>query len=161
MCVRSQGRYVTHVELQKPASGGLGFSVVGLKSENRGELGIFIQEIQPGSVADWYVRINMPSFKGPWEHLETSVLIKILSQRKSTFQKVFQHLANCWIRIKELEKFWESYNLAILPKRQGWRFYNLLHIIYCLDCGFQMFSSNSNYVSGRQNISELTKHLYK
>ncbi|XP_008433964.1 multiple PDZ domain protein isoform X11 [Poecilia reticulata] len=47
----AQGRYVSHVELQKPASGGLGFSVVGLKSENRGELGIFIQEIQPGSVA--------------------------------------------------------------------------------------------------------------
>ncbi|XP_043953560.1 multiple PDZ domain protein isoform X7 [Gambusia affinis] len=47
----AQGRYVTHVELQKPASGGLGFSVVGLKSENRGELGIFIQEIQSGSVA--------------------------------------------------------------------------------------------------------------
>ncbi|KAM4536531.1 multiple PDZ domain protein isoform 4-T4 [Odontesthes bonariensis] len=47
----AQGRYVTHVELQKPLSGGLGFSVVGLKSENRGELGIFIQEIQPGSVA--------------------------------------------------------------------------------------------------------------
>uniref|UniRef100_A0A3Q2ZXF4 Multiple PDZ domain crumbs cell polarity complex component n=1 Tax=Kryptolebias marmoratus TaxID=37003 RepID=A0A3Q2ZXF4_KRYMA len=52
MCVRvSQGRHVTRVELQKPASGGLGFSVVGLKSENRGELGIFVQEIQPGSVA--------------------------------------------------------------------------------------------------------------
>uniref|UniRef100_A0A3Q2Q7H7 Multiple PDZ domain crumbs cell polarity complex component n=1 Tax=Fundulus heteroclitus TaxID=8078 RepID=A0A3Q2Q7H7_FUNHE len=49
----AQGRYVTHVELQKPESGGLGFSVVGLKSENRGELGIFIQEIQPGSVAHW------------------------------------------------------------------------------------------------------------
>ncbi|XP_074480844.1 multiple PDZ domain protein isoform X4 [Sebastes fasciatus] len=48
----AQGRYVTHVDLQKPVSGGLGFSVVGLKSENRGELGIFIQEIQPGSVAD-------------------------------------------------------------------------------------------------------------
>ncbi|XP_039996432.1 multiple PDZ domain protein isoform X3 [Xiphias gladius] len=47
----AQGRYVTHVELQKPVSGGLGFSVVGLKSENRGELGIFIQEIQLGSVA--------------------------------------------------------------------------------------------------------------
>lgn len=51
-----QGRCVTHVDLQKPVSGGLGFSVVGLKSENRGELGIFIQEIQQGSVADWYVK---------------------------------------------------------------------------------------------------------
>lgn len=48
----AQGRHVEHVDLQKPVSGGLGFSVVGLKSENRGELGIFIQEIQPGSVAD-------------------------------------------------------------------------------------------------------------
>ncbi|XP_037116852.1 multiple PDZ domain protein [Syngnathus acus] len=47
----AQGRYVAHVDLQKPASGGLGFSVVGLKSENRGELGIFVQEIQAGSVA--------------------------------------------------------------------------------------------------------------
>ncbi|XP_077400242.1 multiple PDZ domain protein isoform X2 [Vanacampus margaritifer] len=47
----AQGRYVARVDLQKPASGGLGFSVVGLKSENRGELGIFIQEIQEGSVA--------------------------------------------------------------------------------------------------------------
>nr|XP_061816193.1 multiple PDZ domain protein-like [Nerophis lumbriciformis] len=47
----AQGRYVAHVDLHKPASGaGLGFSVVGLKSENRGELGIFIQEIQEGSV---------------------------------------------------------------------------------------------------------------
>ncbi|XP_077445158.1 LOW QUALITY PROTEIN: multiple PDZ domain protein-like [Stigmatopora argus] len=48
----AQGRYVAHVDLQKPTLGGLGFSVVGLKSENRGELGIFIQEIQAGSVAD-------------------------------------------------------------------------------------------------------------
>ncbi|KAG7262698.1 hypothetical protein CRUP_025503 [Coryphaenoides rupestris] len=50
----AQGRQVTYVELLKPVSGGLGFSVVGLRSENRGELGIFIQEIQRGSVAHWY-----------------------------------------------------------------------------------------------------------
>ncbi|XP_073669787.1 multiple PDZ domain protein [Paramisgurnus dabryanus] len=47
----AQGRYVTNIELVKPVSGGLGFSVIGLCSENRGELGIFIQEIQAGSVA--------------------------------------------------------------------------------------------------------------
>ncbi|NXD14375.1 MPDZ protein, partial [Nothocercus nigrocapillus] len=46
-----QGRPVETIELIKPLSGGLGFSVVGLKSENRGELGIFVQEIQEGSVA--------------------------------------------------------------------------------------------------------------
>ncbi|XP_019373139.1 PREDICTED: multiple PDZ domain protein isoform X12 [Gavialis gangeticus] len=47
----SQGRLIETIDLVKPLSGGLGFSVVGLKSENRGELGIFVQEIQDGSVA--------------------------------------------------------------------------------------------------------------
>ncbi|KAL7855657.1 hypothetical protein AOLI_G00192610 [Acnodon oligacanthus] len=47
----AQGRYITQIELAKPISGGLGFSVVGLRNENQGELGIFIQEIQTGSVA--------------------------------------------------------------------------------------------------------------
>ncbi|XP_030422604.1 multiple PDZ domain protein isoform X15 [Gopherus evgoodei] len=49
--LRDQGRLIETLELVKPPSGGLGFSVVGLKSENRGELGIFVQEIQEGSVA--------------------------------------------------------------------------------------------------------------
>ncbi|XP_070598665.1 multiple PDZ domain protein isoform X1 [Erythrolamprus reginae] len=47
----AQGRLVETIELLKPPSGGLGFSVVGLKSEYRGELGIFVQEIQDESVA--------------------------------------------------------------------------------------------------------------
>ncbi|XP_031574464.1 multiple PDZ domain protein-like [Actinia tenebrosa] len=47
----AQGREVEVVDLMKPERGGLGFSVVGLKSENRGELGIFIQEIQQNGVA--------------------------------------------------------------------------------------------------------------
>jgi len=59
----SQGRQVTYVELLKPVSGGLGFSVVGLRSENRGELGIFIQEIQRGSVAHWYGRASYASVR--------------------------------------------------------------------------------------------------
>lgn len=50
----SQGRQIETVTLMKPEQGGLGFSVVGLKSENRGELGIFIQEIQKGGVAGRY-----------------------------------------------------------------------------------------------------------
>ncbi|XP_044242864.3 multiple PDZ domain protein isoform X17 [Ursus arctos] len=47
----AQGRHIEVFELLKPPCGGLGFSVVGLRSENRGELGIFVQEIQEGSVA--------------------------------------------------------------------------------------------------------------
>ncbi|XP_063770117.1 multiple PDZ domain protein isoform X4 [Pseudophryne corroboree] len=47
----AQGRQIETLDMVKPPSGGLGFSVVGLKSENRGELGIFVQEIQEGSIA--------------------------------------------------------------------------------------------------------------
>ncbi|XP_075065785.1 multiple PDZ domain protein [Mixophyes fleayi] len=47
----AQGRQIETLDMVKPSSGGLGFSVVGLKSENRGELGIFVQEIQDGSLA--------------------------------------------------------------------------------------------------------------
>ncbi|XP_063311217.1 multiple PDZ domain protein isoform X10 [Pelobates fuscus] len=47
----AQGRLIETLNLIKPSIGSLGFSVVGLKSENRGELGIFVQEIQEGSVA--------------------------------------------------------------------------------------------------------------
>ena len=53
----SQGRQIETVTLMKPEQGGLGFSVVGLKSENRGELGIFIQEIQKEGVAGRYYSV--------------------------------------------------------------------------------------------------------
>lgn len=46
----SHGRPVEYINLVKPPCG-LGFSVVGLKSEHKGELGIFVQEIQEGSVS--------------------------------------------------------------------------------------------------------------
>ncbi|XP_073227363.1 multiple PDZ domain protein-like isoform X1 [Porites lutea] len=54
----AQGREIETVKLMKPDQGGLGFSVVGLKSENRGELGIFIQEIQPEGVAGRHGRLQ-------------------------------------------------------------------------------------------------------
>lgn len=60
----SQGREVETVHVQKPEQAGLGFSVVGLKSENRGELGIFIQDIQPDGVAGRYVW----DWEGFWLH---------------------------------------------------------------------------------------------
>ncbi|XP_078426659.1 multiple PDZ domain protein isoform X4 [Cetorhinus maximus] len=47
----AQGRSIEYINLMKPASDGLGFSVVGLKSEQKGQLGIFVQEIQEGSVS--------------------------------------------------------------------------------------------------------------
>eukprot|EP00062_Callorhinchus_milii_P017921 gi/632970834/ref/XP_007901867.1/ PREDICTED: inaD-like protein isoform X1 [Callorhinchus milii] len=55
----AQGRQMEHIELKKPTSGGLGFSVVGLKNANMGEVGIFIKEIQKGSIADWDGRLKV------------------------------------------------------------------------------------------------------
>ena len=45
------GRHIETIELQKADKKSLGFSVVGLRSEHRGELGIFVQEVQPGGIA--------------------------------------------------------------------------------------------------------------
>ncbi|XP_069682015.1 multiple PDZ domain protein-like isoform X7 [Periplaneta americana] len=47
----SQGRDVLTVQLFKPEGSSLGFSVVGLRSEEKGELGIFVQEIQNTGIA--------------------------------------------------------------------------------------------------------------
>nr|CAB3263926.1 multiple PDZ domain protein [Phallusia mammillata] len=48
----AQGRETEMIEIFKFPSEGLGFSVVGLRSEHRGDLGIFVQDIKPGGVAD-------------------------------------------------------------------------------------------------------------
>ena len=45
------GRPVDVIELYKPENTSLGFSVVGLKSDHKGELGIYVQQIQPGGIA--------------------------------------------------------------------------------------------------------------
>ncbi|KFM71681.1 Multiple PDZ domain protein, partial [Stegodyphus mimosarum] len=47
----AQGREIHTLQLFKPEGSSLGFSVVGLRCEQKGELGIFIQEIQPTGIA--------------------------------------------------------------------------------------------------------------
>ena len=47
----AQGRKTESIILYKAENSSLGFGVVGLRSEYRGELGIFVQDIQPGGVA--------------------------------------------------------------------------------------------------------------
>jgi len=51
----AHSRRVELVDLYKAEGRSLGFGVVGLCSDLRGELGIFVQEIQPGGLADKYV----------------------------------------------------------------------------------------------------------
>uniref|UniRef100_A0A671P0E6 InaD-like protein n=1 Tax=Sinocyclocheilus anshuiensis TaxID=1608454 RepID=A0A671P0E6_9TELE len=48
----AKGRKTELVSLQKPLSGGLGFSVVGLRPEGVGSHGVFVRQVQQGSVAD-------------------------------------------------------------------------------------------------------------
>jgi multiple PDZ domain protein len=47
----AQGRELKYIQLYKPEGSSLGFSVVGLRSEHKGELGIYVQEIQPQGIA--------------------------------------------------------------------------------------------------------------
>ncbi|XP_030646909.1 inaD-like protein [Chanos chanos] len=47
----AKGRRTEHIRLPKPLSGGLGFSVVGLRPEGVGSHGVFIRQVQPGSIA--------------------------------------------------------------------------------------------------------------
>ncbi|XP_030061270.1 inaD-like protein isoform X2 [Microcaecilia unicolor] len=48
----AEGRQIEYIDIEKPSVGGLGFSVVALRNENLGEAGVFIKEVQPGSIAD-------------------------------------------------------------------------------------------------------------
>ncbi|CAM4656980.1 unnamed protein product [Leuciscus chuanchicus] len=52
MHAAAKGRRTELISLQKPLSGGLGFSVVGLRPEGVGGHGVFVRQVQPGSVAD-------------------------------------------------------------------------------------------------------------
>ena len=54
----ANGREVEHITLEKTVDTSLGFSVVGLESDNRGELGIFVQDIQPDTIADMDGRLK-------------------------------------------------------------------------------------------------------
>uniref|UniRef100_T1INI3 Uncharacterized protein n=1 Tax=Strigamia maritima TaxID=126957 RepID=T1INI3_STRMM len=47
----TKGRDTHTIQLYKPEGSNLGFSVVGLHSEDEGELGIFVQELQPSGIA--------------------------------------------------------------------------------------------------------------
>uniref|UniRef100_A0A8I5NS28 InaD-like protein n=1 Tax=Papio anubis TaxID=9555 RepID=A0A8I5NS28_PAPAN len=48
----AQGRQIEYIDIERPSSGGLGFSVVALRSQNMGNVDIFVKDVQPGSVAD-------------------------------------------------------------------------------------------------------------
>ncbi|XP_040834380.1 inaD-like protein [Ochotona curzoniae] len=48
----AQGRQIEYIDIERPSTGGLGFSVVALRSHNMRQVDIFVKEVQPGSIAD-------------------------------------------------------------------------------------------------------------
>ncbi|KAI5101075.1 inaD-like protein isoform X1 [Silurus meridionalis] len=50
--VNAKGRTLEYVSLLRPLTGGLGFSVVGLRPDGVGSHGVFVKQVQFGSVAD-------------------------------------------------------------------------------------------------------------
>ncbi|XP_053549622.1 inaD-like protein [Bombina bombina] len=48
----AEGRQIEYIDIEKPSVGGLGFTVVVHKNPNVGEAGVFIREVQQGSIAD-------------------------------------------------------------------------------------------------------------
>ncbi|XP_048352066.1 inaD-like protein isoform X3 [Sphaerodactylus townsendi] len=47
----AKGKQIEYIDIEKPFSGGLGFSVVTLKNQSTGEVGTFVKEVQPESIA--------------------------------------------------------------------------------------------------------------
>uniref|UniRef100_A0A2D4IFT0 PDZ domain-containing protein n=3 Tax=Micrurus TaxID=8634 RepID=A0A2D4IFT0_MICLE len=47
----AKGREIEYIDIEKPSNRGLGFSVIALKNQSFGEVGIFVKEVQPGSIA--------------------------------------------------------------------------------------------------------------
>ncbi|XP_070602147.1 inaD-like protein isoform X2 [Erythrolamprus reginae] len=47
----AKGRQIEYIDIEKPCNQGLGFSVIALKNQSFGEVGIFVKEVQPGSIA--------------------------------------------------------------------------------------------------------------
>lgn len=90
----AQGREVKYLNLYKPDGSSLGFSVVGLKSEHKGELGIYVQEIQPHGIAaqdgqllegDQILAIDGQSLDS---HISHQQAISILQRAKGTVHLV-------------------------------------------------------------------------
>ena len=92
--VAALGREVKYINLFKPDGSSLGFSVVGLKSEHKGELGIYVQEIQPHGIAaqdgqllegDQILAIDGQSLDS---HISHQQAITILQRAKGTVHLV-------------------------------------------------------------------------
>uniref|UniRef100_A0A2K6SXY2 PATJ crumbs cell polarity complex component n=1 Tax=Saimiri boliviensis boliviensis TaxID=39432 RepID=A0A2K6SXY2_SAIBB len=75
----AQGRQIEYIDIERPSTGGLGFSVVALRSQNLGKVDIFVKDVQPGGVADSSTSSSRTDTTLPetvcWGHVEEVELI--------------------------------------------------------------------------------------
>ncbi|XP_044530709.1 inaD-like protein [Gracilinanus agilis] len=86
----AQGRQIEYIDIAKPSTGGLGFSVVTVRKQNAGGAGgvdLFVKEVQPGSIADRDQRLK--------ENDQILAINHTLLDRNVTHQQAITLLQQC------------------------------------------------------------------
>ncbi|XP_056670100.1 inaD-like protein isoform X2 [Monodelphis domestica] len=86
----AQGRQIEYIDIAKPSTGGLGFSVVTVRKQNAGGEGgvdLFVKEVQPGSIADRDQRLK--------ENDQILAINHTLLDRNITHQQAITLLQQC------------------------------------------------------------------
>ncbi|XP_074077388.1 inaD-like protein isoform X2 [Macrotis lagotis] len=83
----AQGRQIEYIDIAKPSTGGLGFSVVTVRRQNTGGIDLFVKEVQPGSIADRDQRFR--------ENDQILAINHTLLDRNMTHQQAIALLQQC------------------------------------------------------------------
>ncbi|XP_027708595.1 inaD-like protein isoform X2 [Vombatus ursinus] len=83
----AQGRQIEYIDIAKPSTGGLGFSVVTVRKQNAGGVDLFVKEVQPGSIADRDQRLK--------ENDQILAINHTLLDRNMTHQQAIALLQQC------------------------------------------------------------------
>ncbi|XP_043858245.1 inaD-like protein isoform X2 [Dromiciops gliroides] len=85
--LKAQGRQIEYIDIAKPSTGGLGFSVVTIRKQNAGGVDLFVKEVQPGSIADRDQRLK--------ENDQILAINHTLLDRNMTHQQAIALLQQC------------------------------------------------------------------
>ncbi|XP_031824862.1 inaD-like protein isoform X2 [Sarcophilus harrisii] len=83
----AQGRQIEYIDIAKPSTGGLGFSVVTVRKPNAAGVDLFVKEVQPGSIADRDQRLK--------ENDQILAINYTLLDRNMTHQQAISLLQQC------------------------------------------------------------------
>nr|XP_020848747.1 inaD-like protein isoform X2 [Phascolarctos cinereus] len=98
----AQGRQIEYIDIAKPSTGGLGFSVVTVRKQNAGGVDLFVKEVQPGSIADRDQRLK--------ENDQILAINHTLLDRNMTHQQAIALLQQCtgslWLVVARGSRQW-------------------------------------------------------